>query len=428
MFLTGRAVVLTAVGAFAVLAIPAHATAWLWLAFTAALCMVDVTLAASPRAEVTRETTATVRLGETAHSVVTVRNPGRRLMRALIRDAWVPSAGAGPNRHQVVIPPGERRRVHTPLLPTRRGRRDADRVTLRCTGPLGLAGRQTSIAAPGAVLVLPPFSSRRLLPSRLARLREMDGRTAVLIRGQGTEFDSLRDYVSGDDVRSIDWRATARAGDVVVRTWRPERDRRLLVVVDTGRYSAVRLGEETRLDSQVEAALLLAALASHAGDRVDVVAVDTEMRARVAGQSGPRLMSALAATLATVEPTLAETDWTRVTAVVRETVSQRALVVLLTALEPASLGNGLLASAEALARDHTVVVASALDPTLGELLADRRDRGAVYRAAAAERAVLEREAAAVRLRHRVEVVEAPAGDLPGDLADTYLRLKRAGKL
>ena len=430
MFLTGRAVVVTALGAVAVLLLPRAVTALAWLALVAMVCAVDAALAANPRAlAVGRTTTPSVRLGEAAESVLTVTNGGSRTVRGVVRDAWVPSAGAQDNRHPVTIPAGERRRVRTALVPTRRGRRTADLVTIRCAGPLGLAGRQASRDVPGNLLVLPPFHSRKHLPSRLNRLRELDGRTAVMVRGQGTEFDSLREYVIGDDVRAIDWRATARAGDVVVRTWRPERDRRVLIVVDTGRLSAVRLGDETRLDAQIEATLLLAALASHAGDRIDVVAVDTEVRARVTGQSGPRLMNALAVGLAGVEPELAETNWTRVAAVVRETLSQHALVVLLTALDPSSLGNGLLPAARALARNHTVVLASATDPLLGELIARRGDSDAVYDAAAAERAAIERETAEIRLRHRgVEVVEASSAELPPVLADEYLRLKRAGRL
>ena len=108
------------------------------------------------------------------------------------------------------LPDGESRRLVTPLRPTRRGDRLADRVTVRSFGPIGLAARQRSLSVPGRLRVLPEFASRRHLPSRLARLRELDGRTSVNVRGQGTEFDSLREYVVGDDVRSIDWRATAR--------------------------------------------------------------------------------------------------------------------------------------------------------------------------------------------------------------------------
>jgi uncharacterized protein (DUF58 family) len=315
------------------------------------------------------------------------------------------------------------------LRPTRRGDRPADLVTVRTVGPLGLSGRQASYPAPATLRVLPAFASRRHLPSRLARLREMDGRTAVLVRGQGTEFDSLREYVAGDDVRAIDWRATARRADVLVRTWRPERDRRVLVVLDVARLSAARLGEAPRLDAQIEAALLLAALASRAGDRVDLVAVDSEVRARVSGVHGPRLLGALASALAPLEPSLVEISWPRVTQVVRDTLSQRALVVLLTALEPSAVASGLLPVARALTKDHTVVLASAADPEVEAMRRDRTDTDAVFDAAAAERGELERQAVAIRLRRRgVEVVEATADDLAPALADTYLALKAAGRL
>ena len=92
--------------------------------------------------------------------------------------------------------------------------------------------------------MLPRFTSRRHLPEKLAKLRTSRREPAIRGRGQGTEFDALREYVVGDDVRSIDWRGTARRGDVVVRTWRPERYRRVRCVLDTGRTSA-RSGSAT---------------------------------------------------------------------------------------------------------------------------------------------------------------------------------------
>ncbi|WP_381007093.1 DUF58 domain-containing protein, partial [Schaalia naturae] len=139
------------------------------------------------------------------------------------------------------LPGGGSERVVTRLRPERRGTRTADYVSLRVWGPLGLGARQVSVAATVRVAVLPEFRSRRLLPSRLARLRE-EGATATILRGPGTEFDSLRDYVRGDDPRDIDWRASARARDLVVRTWRPERDRHVVMVLDTGRSGALLLG------------------------------------------------------------------------------------------------------------------------------------------------------------------------------------------
>ena len=195
------------------------------------------------------------------------------------------------------------------MLPTRRGDRRADRVTVRSIGPLGLAGRQGSHSVPWTLRVLPPFTSRKHLPSKLALLRDLDGRTQVMIRGQGSEFDSLREYVPGDDVRSIDWRASARVRDVVVRTWRPERDRRVLLVLDTGRTAAGRVGDAPRLDAAMDAALLLAALATKAGDRVDFIAYDRVLRGAVQGRSSAELLPALVQSMAPLDAQLVEPDW-----------------------------------------------------------------------------------------------------------------------
>nr|WP_297424711.1 DUF58 domain-containing protein [uncultured Actinotalea sp.] len=430
MALTWRAVALAALGLAAVVLVPTTATALAWGVLVAAVCLVDLALAASPReVALTRSVPRSVRLTETTRSTLVVTNRSGRRLRATLRDAWQPSAGATRNRHEVDVPDGEARRVVTPLRPTRRGDRLADRVTIRSYGPLRVAARQASVAVPGRLRVLPEFASRRHLPSRLARLREMDGRTAVQIRGAGTEFDSLREYVIGDDVRSIDWRATARRSEVVVRTWRPERDRRVLVVLDTSRTSAARIGDVPRIDASIEAALLLSALASRAGDRVDLIAYDRRLRAQVTGANGPRLLPELADALAPVDPALVEADWPAVVATVRQRLSQRALVVLLTSLEPAAVESGVLPVVAPLAHDHTVVLASVADPEVAALRGRRDGSDEVYDAAAAERTELERAAVSIRLRQRgVEVVDALPEELAPRLADTYLALKAAGRL
>jgi len=428
--LTWRAVVLAALGIPAVLVVPVPGTVLLWALVVLVVCVLDAVLAASPRqVAVARRVPPSVRLGEPVTSEVDVTNLSGRRLRALVRDAWPPSSGAVSPRHRVDLPSGDGRRLRTTLVPTRRGDAHADRVTIRSVGPFGVAARQASLDVPARLRVLPEFASRRHLPSRLARLRELDGRAAVQVRGAGTEFDSLREYVIGDDVRSIDWRASARRSDVVVRTWRPERDRRVLVVLDTGRTSAVRVLDAPRIDASIEAALLLAALATRAGDRVELLAYDRRVRARVAGTGGPRLMPALADALATAHPELVETDWAGVVSQVRQRLSQRALVVLLTALDPAAVEQGLLPVVDQLTGRHQVVLASVADPELAALARQRDSASEVFDAAAAERVGLERAAVAVRLRQRgVEVVEALPDDLAPRLADTYLALKAAGRL
>jgi uncharacterized protein (DUF58 family) len=346
-----------------------------------------------------------------------------------VRDAWQPSAGAHDNRHRVDLAPGDRVLLRTPLLPRRRGDLRAVGVTLRMRGPLGLAARQRTVAVPGTVRSLPPFDSRKHLPSRLARLRELDGRAAVRVRGQGTEFDSLREYVRGDDVRSIDWRASARNRNVVVRTWQPERDRRVVLVLDTSRTSAGRVDDVPRLDSAMDAALLLAALAARAGDRVDFVAGDRRIRARLRAAGARDVAARLQDVMADLEPVIAEADWSALAGAVTEFGRQRALVVLLTPLEPSAVEEGLLPVLPPLTRHHRVVLASVRDPALEQLAEGRGTIDDVYDAAAAEQAMRRRRHTADLLRAvGVDVVDADAQRLPPALADHYLMLKANGLL
>jgi uncharacterized protein (DUF58 family) len=429
--LTGRSGLAGLLGAAVVgLLVPSGLGLLLVTGLLVVLVVVDLALAGPVRSlRLVREGDTTVRLGEQAQVRLTVANTSVRRVRGQLRDAWPPGAGAAEQRHRLDVPPGERRRITTVLRPTRRGDRLADRVTVRSLGPLGLAGRQGSHRVPWRVRVLPPFTSRRHLPSRLARLRELDGRTAVMVRGQGTEFDSLREYVGGDDVRSIDWRATARAADVMVRTWRPERDRRVLLMLDCGRTAAARVGDAPRLDAAMDAALLLAALAARAGDRVDLLAYDRVVRARVEGVAGSGLLPALVAAMAPLEAALVEPDYAGMVRTILARSSRRSLVVLLTALDTAPVEQGLLPVLGPLVHRHQVLLASVADPRVAQMAGARGDAEAVYDAAAAERARGDRRRLAELLGRRgVEVVDSGPQTLAPDLADRYLALKAAGRL
>jgi uncharacterized protein (DUF58 family) len=384
--------------------------------------------------QLARSGDSTVRLGEPATVELTVANTAGRRLRAQLRDAWTPSAFAPgteltAGRHRLDVPSGERRRVTTALRPSRRGDHRAHRVTIRSLGPLGLAGRQGSHQVPWTLRALPPFTSRKHLPSRLARLRELDGRTSLLTRGQGTEFDSLREYLPGDDVRSIDWRASARRHTVAVRTWRPERDRHILIVLDTGRTSAGRVGDAPRLDAALDAALLLTALAGRAGDRVDLLAHDLHQRTAVLGRTATDALPAFTNAMALLEPELVETDLRALTATALRMAPRRSLIVLLTGLDTGPAEDGLLPMLPRLTKRHEVVVAAVADPRLDELAAGRGTVQAVYGAAAATQTQADRRAVADRLtRLGATVLDASPGTLPPALADTYLALKAAGRL
>lgn len=439
MILTGRAALIALVCALPVALAPWPATAFaVLLAVLAAAVLLDVALTTDPAdLRVERAMDNTARLGQTVTTTLSIVNDGRRF-RGQLRDAWPPSACSAPRAHFFELAAGGRHRVDTELRPARRGDQHAARVTVRSIGPLGLAGRQRSRTVPGQVRVLPPFLSRRHLPARLARLREVDGNLPALVRGQGSEFDSLREYVAGDDVRSIDWRATARRSDVVVRTWRPERDRRVVIVLDTGRTAAGRIGVDPisrdpagwpRLDWSMDAALLLAALALRAGDHVDLLAHDQVTRAGVFGASRTRLFAQLVEAMAPLQPALVESD----SAAMLATLSRRArrgnLVVLLTDLNPSALDEGLLPLLPKLTVEHQVILASVADPRVERLAGGRADAAAVYDAGAAERSRNDRQAVAATLRRSgVQVIDAPPDDLAPALADAYLAMKSAGQL
>ncbi|MFF3910909.1 DUF58 domain-containing protein [Streptomyces sp. NPDC001848] len=436
MAFTGRAALLAALGTLPVGIWDPSWTGILAVNGSLALaCACDFALAAPVRRlGLTRSGDTSVRLGETADVTLTVTNPSGRPLRARVRDAWPPSSWrpgteVAASRHRLTVPPGERRRVTTRLTPTRRGDRQADRVTIRSYGPLGLFSRQGTHKVPWTVRVLPPFTSRKHLPAKLARLRELDGRTSVLTRGEGTEFDSLREYVPGDDTRSIDWRATARQTSVAVRTWRPERDRHILLVLDTGRTSAGRVGDAPRLDASMDAALLLGALATRAGDRVGLLAYDRRVRALVQGRAAGDVLPSLVNAMSTLEPELVETDARGLTAMALRTAPRRSLIVLLTTLDTAPIEEGLLPVLPQLTPRHTVLLASVADPRIARMATARGSTDAVYEAAAAAQAHSERTRMAERLRrHGVTIVDATPEDLAPALADAYLALKAAGRL
>ena len=427
MALSGRAALLAVIGVLVVLAIRSTVTVLVIDGLLLALIVVDVLLAASVRSlRLERSGDRTVRLGESATVRTTIVNGTGRRLNAQLRDTWPPSASAQPRRSALRLPPGGQGWLVATITPARHGDCVASTVTIRSFGPLGLAARQRTRPLPWALRALPPFHSRKHLPAKLAQLRELDGQHRAVRPGQGSEFDSLREYVLGDDVRAIDWRSTARRHDVLVRTFRPERDRRILLVIDTGRTAAGRVAGFPRLDAFMDAAQLLTALASQAGDRVDLIAADQRVRARVLAPARTAALATITNALATLDAELAETDWRMIVATVLASARQRCLVVLLTDLNPSV---ALLPELRALMGHHELLVGAVADPRLAELVAGRGDAVSVYAAAAATHSASERDRLATQLtRLGASVVEAAPERLPPALADAYLSLKSRGRL
>ncbi|WIK64332.1 DUF58 domain-containing protein [Gleimia hominis] len=409
--------------------------AGLWLVFVLVMCVLDYATAASPRKlSMRRERSSAVHAGEPSTTSLTIMNAGKRDMRADVRDAWQPSAGAHNHIFSTRIRAGESVEHTSDLEPTRRGRLRTDRVTVRSWGRMRLVARQLSFECPGELDSLPAFPSKAKLPVAFAKLRAVEGMATARIRGQGTEFDSLREWVDGDDVRSIDWRATARTDDeLIVRTWRPERDRHVVMLLDTSRVMAARIADTPRLDTAMDATLLLSAVCARAGDHISMIAGSNEVEQQVVRPANADALNDVSHALMHVDPQMIEANWARLAAAVHGLGNKVSLIVIFTSIDPTVLADALLPQLSVLANKHRVMIASVADsedgilnlPT-GEAETTAAD---VYRAAAYE-TLRERSRQAITGLEAmgVSVVERDAENLPMAVVDHYLALKARGLL
>ncbi|MDQ6818891.1 MAG: DUF58 domain-containing protein [Actinomycetota bacterium] len=313
------------------------------------------------------------------------------------------------------------------VVPHVRGRHRLAPVASASIGPLGLARVHHPLGSTAEVRVYPNLVAATALIARLRRqLAGHPGRLARGPLGLGTDFEMVREYTPDDDVRQLNWRASARMGRPMSNQYRLERDRDLLCLLDTGRLMANLIGTRTMLDAALDAVTVLAMAADELGDRCGAIAFDERVRTSLAPAhlGGRRVIEALFDAKAAAGDSDFELAFGRVGR------SRRALAVVFTDLVDEAAARSLIAGAPMLARRHAVVVASAIDPQLHELAARLPGSQSELEAMLVALDVLEaRAAAAARLRHAgVTVLEAPAQELSERCLDAYLRAKARARL
>lgn len=393
---------------------------------------------------VARRLPAVLRLDDEGEVVWRVGNPTARPARVRLADALVPSLRAQRRRASLRVAARGWSEAATRLRPERRGRFALGEITLRVDGPWSLAARQATRVVGDTLRVYPPLRSRETAEQRLRQARLTTGLRAAGGPGEGTELESLRDYTRDDAFRHIDWAATARAGKPIVRTFRPERNQTVLVLVDSGRTMAGQLalpdgrsrlarGEPwtvARLDHAMDAALALTRVATGLGDAVGLIAYANDVRAVANPRGDDQQLRRMADALYRLEPVLAESDHRRAFSEALSRFPRRALLVVLTELAEEPMAATLLPALPLALRHNVVLVGGIRDPEVGEWA------GAVpfhaddaYRKAAATASLAERGRSAARLRGLgATVVDAAPGELAGRLADAYVGVKRAGRL
>jgi uncharacterized protein (DUF58 family) len=357
-----------------------------------------------------------------------VESAAARPLRLALADAPPASFASTGHRPLLALAPGAVATIAYDVTPRGRGQAGFGDLHVRSVGPLGLAARQWRIDLAREVRVYPDLRALAALPGAT---RADPG--AVRARGhfEGREFASLRGYVAGDDVRAIDWKATARRGAPVVRDWQPERNQTLWILLDCGRHLSARLADgRTKLDHAVDAALALARAAAARGDRAAAVLFGAEVRRVVPPRGGRAALGPLADALHDAEPRIEESDYGAAFDVLDARQRRRALVVVFTDLADPDTSALLLARAAQLRRRHLVLVAAVADSEIADAAAARpRDAEEAFARAAAEDILDEREQATRRLQAAgVRVESVPARALVAAVVGRYAEAKGRGEL
>lgn len=440
---TGRAAALAAVMAVIVAVLPSQGwppipTAAVVLVVLIVLVGLDALVSVSPKKLIFARRHATVAVvGQETRIHWEVRSESRRRVKLYIADSLAPSLNAVTRRATFTVPAESRVKQSTTITPSRRGRFELTEMTVRIVGPLGLGARQRVIPMHTRLRVHPPFRSRKdaELKIRQARLLQMGIRTTRGFGG-GTDFEQLREYGRDDEFRRIDWAATARRGRPIVRTYRAERNQSVVIMLDNGRTMAGQVAGVPRVEHGMDAAMMLAAVASGVGDRCGMITFDRKVHTVLPPSGRGDQVMRITEAMFDLQPELAESDYQGAFRTALARFRRRAMLVILTDLVDQAVEYSLIPALPLITRTHFVVVGSVLDPQIvawanGERLDDDRfdDTAAAYRQAAAATVLAERRRTAAKLRGLgVTVVDSPPGSLSVDLADTYLLAKGSSRI
>ncbi len=321
--------------------------------------------------------------------------------------------------------------VAIPVTGTVRGRHRLGEMAIRVTSSLGLLRRIIRRDLGGEVVVVPSLSNVRRFRLLAMQHRLSDvGVRALKQRGEGGAFAGLRDYVPGDDPRMLDWKATARHARLITREQTVERSQTVISLIDCGRAMTQLAGRFSRFEHVLSSSLLLSDVAATSGDRVGLIAFDDDVRAFVPAQRGTTALRSLRTTLSGLDATLTEPDYASAFRLLATRQRRRALVVFFTDVIDARSARQFIAHAGRAAHRHVVLIVAIQND---ELLAASRPATtaslALYRAAAAEELVREREEALARMRQAgITVLDVAPSRMSAAVVNRYLEIKARGLL
>ncbi len=381
--------------------------------------------------EVDRSWPVKLSIGVPNRVVITLRDRSGRA--ALISGRDTPPPGFEGERWfgPMTIPPHGEATVELWLTPPSRGLFEFGDLGLRSLGPWRLAGWQSRVPAVARVKVYPDIQAVRsyALLARRGALAEI-GVKRFHFAGEGTEFESMRDYVDGDDYRTIDWKATARRGRPIVRSFEEERSQTVVLAIDAGRMMTPRVGAITKLDRAINAALLLAYLGTERDDLVGLLVFGRDVERYVPPRKGHRQFLAVLEALYAVEGHVEEPDYERAMRFLAARLPKRSLVVVFTELTGREASRRLLATLGGLLPRHLPLIVTQRNREVESLTrVEPADESGVFSSAVAE-GLLADKAAALRLlaARGALVLDVPPEELSVAAVNRYLEVKARGRL
>lgn len=329
------------------------------------------------------------------------------------------------------VPAGEAGSVELPLAALRRGAPDLRALWLGWCGPFGLAERRRIERLDRTLRVVPDIHSVRAAALRFSSSREfLHGLKIERHVGEGSEFESLREYVPGLDARTIDWRATARHTKLVCVEHRAERNHQVFLCFDTGHLMSEPMAGIPKLDHAVNAALLLSYVCLRTGDRVGLFAFDAKVRHFTAPRAGVAAVRQIQAHTAGLAYSTEETNFTVGLLDLLTRLNRRSLVILFTDFVDSVTAELMLDNVRHLVRRHVVLFVALRDASLARIAGQRPDSLlGLARAVTADDLITERERVLTRLgRLGVTCIDAAPDEIGAQLINRYLDLKRREKI
>jgi uncharacterized protein (DUF58 family) len=337
-----------------------------------------------------------------------------------------PVLEAQPEQRVALAPDGSGR-VEIALCPKRRGHARVERVWLSWTGPLRLMSRRLLKEIALDVPVVPNVRAVRQAALRFIASRELrSGLKVERYVGDGSEFESLREYVTGLDHRAIEWKSSARHLKLLCQEFRAERNHQVVLAFDTGHLMCEPIDGVPKLDHGINAGLQIAYFSLKAGDRIGLYAFDEKVRTFSEPTGGVRAFQRLQKATAELEYTASETNFTLGIAELSTRLKRRSLLIVLTDFVDIVTARLMIENLDRLARRHLIVFVTLRDPGLDELAARAPESlGDLHRAVVAGDFLREREVVLRRIqRLGVHCIDAPPSQVSTRLLNRYLEIKR----